>query len=103
MNLLLVRADEHEGFFTRYLWSNKKLLIAFCISLICIFNIMYNPLIQPYFHAGPLSAVDWLTALLAAGVYLSVRLLQRHTRKHTRRAVIKLHEEIHGKASLARI
>ena len=102
MNLLLVRADEHESFFSRYLWSNKKLLIAFCVSLFCIFNIIYNPIIQPYFHAGPLSLVDWLMALFAAGVYLGIRLLQRHTRKHTRQAVIKLHQEVHSKASFAR-
>ena len=103
MNLLLVRSDEHESFFTNYLWSNKKLLIAFGVSLVCIFNIIYNPVIQPYFHAGSLSLVDWLTAIVAAGVYLAVRLLQRHTRKHTRQAVIKLHQEVHGKASLAQI
>ncbi len=103
MNLLLVRADEHESFFTRYLWSNKKLLIAFSLSLFCIFNIMYNPVIQPYFHAGPLSLVDWVMAILAAGLYLGIRLLQRHTRKHTRKAIISLHKEISHKASFVQI
>lgn len=91
LNLMLVRSDEHESVFTSYLWSNRKLLIAFAISFFCILNLMYNPWVWPYFGAGPLSIVDWLTAIGCATVYLGVRLLQRHTRKHTRRAVIELH------------
>ena len=103
MNLLLVRSDEHSKFFSRYLWSNKKLLVAFGISLFCIVTIMYNPWVAPYFNAGPLSVGDWLTAVAVAGIYLSIRLAQRHTRKHSRQAIIKLHREIHGPASPARI
>ncbi|MGH7142103.1 MAG: cation-translocating P-type ATPase [Candidatus Saccharimonadales bacterium] len=101
--LMMARADEHESFFTRFLWSNKKLLIAFAISFFCIFNIMYNPLISSYFGAGPLSVADWLAAVGAALIYLVISLLQRHTRKHTRQAIIKLHREVHGNASPARI
>lgn len=103
INLLLVRADEHGTLFTSYLWSNKKLLAAFGLSLIFILNIVYNPLIQPYFHAGALSFTDWLTAVVGAAIYLSLRLLQRHTRNHTRHAVIKLHREIHGATSPAHL
>jgi Ca2+-transporting ATPase len=99
INLLLVRADEHESFFTNYLWSNKKLLAAFGISFFCIFNIMYNPWVQPYFGAGPLSFMDWMTAVVCAGIYLGVRLTQRHTRKHSRHAVLQLHREIYGHKS----
>jgi Ca2+-transporting ATPase len=93
INLLLVRSDEHESVFTSYLWSNKKLLIAFGISFFLIANVMYNPLVRPYFSAGPLSVIDWLTAIACAGIYLSVRLVQRHTRKHTRHAVVELHRK----------
>jgi Ca2+-transporting ATPase len=91
INLMMVRSDEHESFFTRYIWSNKKLLIAFAISFFCIFNIMYNPVIRPYFGAGPLGIVDWFTAVSAAALYFVARILQRHTRKHTRKAVVSLH------------
>ncbi len=92
--LMFERADAHERFFTSYLWSNEKLLAAFAASFFLIGNIIYNPWVQPYFKSGSLGFVDWLTALLCAGCYLAFRLLQRHTRKHTRHAVLKLHHEL---------
>ncbi len=104
INLLLVRTDEHEPFFSTYLWSNKKLLIAFGISIFCILNLVYNPVVQPYVRAVALSWHDWLTALLAAGIYLTIRLVVRTERKHySRHAVIQLHHEVHGHGSGARV
>ncbi|MDL2363601.1 MAG: cation-transporting P-type ATPase [Patescibacteria group bacterium] len=94
--LFFERADAHEKFFTSYLWSNKYLLGAFGISFFLIGNIIYNPWIQPYFSTGSLGFIDWLTALLCAGLYMAFRLAQRHTRKHTRHAVAQLHREVHG-------
>lgn len=94
--LMFERADSHTKFFTEYLWSNKKLLGAFGISFFLIANLIYNPWIQPYFSTGSLGFVDWLTAFFCAGLYMLLRLAQRHTRKHTRHAVIKLHREVHG-------
>jgi Ca2+-transporting ATPase len=41
--LLFERADKNERFFSRYLISNKKLLIAFATSFFLIANIIYNP------------------------------------------------------------
>jgi Ca2+-transporting ATPase len=92
--LMFERSDAHEKFFTNYLWSNTKLLIAFAVSFILIANIMYNPVVSPYFSSGPLSVIDWLTAIGFASVYMMCRLLQRHTRKHTRASVIKLHRQL---------
>lgn len=100
INLMLVRSDEHETFWTRYIWSNRKLLIAFGISFVCIANIIYNPWVRPYFHAGFLTWGDWLTALLTATIYFGFRLLQRHTRKHTRRALLRDHHPDHIKQHL---
>jgi len=90
MNLLLVRS-QGQPLFSRYLWSNKKLLAAFAISLFCILNIVYNPLIQPYFGSAGLTGWDWLMALAVAAVYTGIRLLHRHTRAHSRRALITTH------------
>jgi P-type Ca2+ transporter type 2C len=92
VNIMLVRSDEHESFFTRYLWSNKVLLASFVMSLVCILNIIYNPLIQPYFHAGPLSAGDWFYAILAALLYLAVRLFQRYSHRHSRKQLFNQHD-----------
>lgn len=92
--LMFERANSHENFFTSYLWSNKKLLIAFGISFFLIANVIYNPIVQPYFNSGALDLVDWLTAIACAGIYMAFRLAQRHTRKHSRKNVIKLHQEI---------
>jgi Ca2+-transporting ATPase len=91
--LMFERADSHEKFFTSYLWSNRKLLLAFGASFFLIANVIYNPWVQPYFSSGSLSLIDCLTAAACAGIYMIVRLVQRHTRQHTRTAVLKLHQE----------
>ncbi|HET8992096.1 MAG TPA: cation-transporting P-type ATPase [Candidatus Saccharimonadales bacterium] len=76
--LLFERSDRREKFFSKYLWSNKKLLLAFAVSFFLIANIIYNPIVQPYFSSGSLGFIDWLTALAAAFIYLVFRLLQRY-------------------------
>lgn len=99
-NLLIVRSDNAASFFSKYLWSNKKLLIAFGFSLLCILNIMYNPVIRPYFNAGPLAVTDWLYALLAAAIYLCVRLFHRYSNKHhSREVVLELHKKLQAQAA----
>ena len=86
VNLFLVRTDEREPFFTRYIWSNPRLLIAFGLSFVAILAIIYVPAIQPFFGAGPLTVVDWLTAGVCALVYLLFRL-------GWRRFVVKQHQD----------
>jgi hypothetical protein len=88
------RADVHDKFFTKYLWSNPRLLIALGVSLFLIGNVIYNPIVGPYFSSAPLDLMDWASAIMFAGLYMVIRLLQRHTRKHTRKAVVKLHKEV---------
>lgn len=94
--LLFERADAHEKFFTSYLWSNKKLLGAFGISFALIGAMIYVPTLQGYFRTASLDWKDWFTAIVCAAVYFTVRATQRHTRKHSRRAVVSLHKEVHG-------
>ena len=89
MNLLLVRSQNR--LFSRYLWSNKKLLAAFAISAFCILNIVYNPVVQPYFGSAALGAQDWLTALLACSLYTAIRLFHLHTKTTSRKALIRKH------------
>jgi P-type Ca2+ transporter type 2C len=89
MNLLLVRSQNQ--LFSRYLWSNKKLLAAFAVSLFCILNIVYNPVVQPYFGSSSLSAWDWLTAVVGAGIYTATRLLHIHTKATSHKELLRKH------------
>lgn len=91
--LLFERADQHQKFFSSYLWSNKRLLLAFAASFFLICNIIYNPIVSPYFKSYSLTLTDWLTAIMFAAIYTVFRLTQRHTRKHTRKAVLELHQK----------
>jgi Ca2+-transporting ATPase len=90
MNLLLVRA-QGQRLLSKHLWSNKKLLAAFAISLFCIANIVYNPLVQPYFGSGPLTGWDILTAVGVATAYTLIRALHRHTKKHSHQKLVQKH------------
>jgi P-type Ca2+ transporter type 2C len=96
INLLMMRADRHDNFFSPHLWSNKKLLRSFAAALIVILCMIYNPWDKSHLHVGHLDVIDWLTVLLAAATYMAIRLLQRHTRKHSRHAVLQLHHQVHG-------
>jgi magnesium-transporting ATPase (P-type) len=94
-NVLFVRSDDRESVFTSYLFENKKLLSALAVSFIVILVILYVPAVRPYFSTGPLSIANWLTAVAATLIYFGARLLQRHTRKHSRRSVLELHKNLH--------
>lgn len=94
VNVMLIRADEHKRFFTRHIWGNSHLLVAFGLSLAAIIFVIYTPLAHQYLGTYALGLGDWITAVAAALVYSGFRLLQRHTRQHTRQAVIALHHEL---------
>jgi P-type Ca2+ transporter type 2C len=81
-----------KGFFTRYQFHNKQLWIAFAGSTLCIVAIIYSPVLSPYFRTSPVDAVDWFCALTAAGTFLTIREIQRHSRQHghTRDQVLHL-------------
>lgn len=89
VNLLIVRTEVGTPLLTSYLWSNKKLLLAFGFSFFCILNIVYNPVVRPYFGAGPLSIIDWLLAAGVAAVYLLLRMLLRNIGGHRSLRLIK--------------
>lgn len=89
----ILQRRSKDGLFTRYQFHNKKLWFAFVLSLFCVVNIIYNPWIAPYFQAGSLGVIDWLSAIGAAIVFVAIREFQRHTKHHTRKAVLKLHHQ----------
>jgi Ca2+-transporting ATPase len=72
MNILSRRAGE-ESVFSRYIWTNRNLLISYAVTFFFILNIVYNPFITPYLQTGPLSVIDWTYAVIAAITYLLIR------------------------------
>ena len=72
MNILSRRAGE-DSVFTRYIWANRNLIIAYTISLFLILNIVYNPYVSSWLYTKPLAPLDWAYAIVAAFVYLLIR------------------------------
>lgn len=89
----ILQRRSRRGLFTRYQLHNRALAVAMTVSLFCILNIIYNPLINKYFGAGPLSAIDWIYALGAAILFILIREVQRYANEHhTREHIIELLE-----------
>jgi Ca2+-transporting ATPase len=79
-NIFSRRAGDKASAISLYLFSNPRLLLAFGVSMFCILNIIYNPVISRYFAAGPLLASDWLMAAGAGLIYFLIRELQKKFR-----------------------
>lgn len=89
--LNILQRRSRGGLFTRYQLHNRALAIALTFSMFCVLNIIYNPLINTYFGAGPLSTVDWMFAVGAASIFILIREIQRHANTHhTREQILKL-------------
>ena len=71
-NILSRRAGE-KSVFTKYLWSNKRLLFAFSISLGCLWLLIYNPWISQYFWFGAMRLVDRMFPVASWIVFLLIR------------------------------
>jgi P-type Ca2+ transporter type 2C len=72
MNILSRRAGD-KSVFTNYLWSNKRLLWAFAISLICLMVLIYVPVVRNYFWFGSLQPQDRIFPITAWVIFLLVR------------------------------
>ncbi len=71
-NILSRRAEE-KSIFTKYLRANKRLLIAFGISLVCLGVLIYVPVVSTYFGFGALAIEDRLFPIMGWIVFLLVR------------------------------
>lgn len=89
---VLQRRSQH-GLFTRYQFHNRGLWIAMILSLASIVAIIYSP-INSYFHSAPLGFADWMTALAATALFITIREFQIHNRKHHRKTIIALHKRV---------
>lgn len=71
INVLIRRTPERT--LSRYMFSNRELWIAIGISLFCVLNIVYNPLIHKVFGTYYLGVVDWLYVVVSALAYFAIR------------------------------
>ena len=73
----IIQRRSVRGFFTRYQFTNPTFWLAIGVALGLMAAILYVPFISGFFGTGPLGAVDWGFALLAAAVFLAIREGQR--------------------------
>ncbi len=81
VNILFMRS--RKGLFTRYQLHNKKLFVAYCLSLASILSIVYLPFLQPYFGSAPLNIIDWATVALVVIIFTFIRQLGYLRRNQT--------------------
>lgn len=72
-SIFIRRIKPGHKLFTSYLWSNKKLFVAFGISIVCMLSLIYLPLLQPYFGTAGLGALDWISAIVAGVLFVAIR------------------------------
>ncbi|MEI7631720.1 MAG: cation-transporting P-type ATPase [bacterium] len=72
-SIFIRRIKPGHKLLTSYLWSNKKLFIAFGISITLMMSLIYLPFIQPYFGTYNLALGDWFYAILAAVLFVTIR------------------------------
>jgi Ca2+-transporting ATPase len=56
----------------KYLFSNRRLLLGFAFSIICVLLIVYVPAFNLYFHTSSLMPIDWLFPLTAGALCLII-------------------------------
>lgn len=72
MNILSHRAGD-ESAFSPYLWSNKRLLLGYGISMIFTLLIVYNPFFTQLLSTAPLNLMDWISVALTGIVFMTLR------------------------------
>lgn len=87
-NILQRRSE--RGLFTRYQLHNRMLWVAVAFSLLCVVMVIYSP-INTYFASGPIGFIDWLYAIAAMAVFITIREVQLRTRRHSRTALFARH------------
>ena len=72
----ILQRRTQDGLFSFYQFHNPKLWLAICLSLFCVANIIYNPIISTYFNASSIGIIDWAFALTSMTMFLLIRELQ---------------------------
>lgn len=103
INILFIRANHTRNLSSPKLWQNHNIFWALGISLLLLGNIVYNPVLQNVFDTRALNINDWLSIITISMLYAGIRWIVRTERKRSRRAVVELHQNIHGPNSALKI
>jgi magnesium-transporting ATPase (P-type) len=95
INTLFVSIEGKKHAF-RVASFDPELVKRLAVSGVILLSLIYLPFSHTVLNTKSLGFGDWLATLFCAATYAAFRLLQRHTTKHSRHAVIKLHKEING-------
>jgi len=85
------------------LLSPQKNVVLGLVMVLGLLIIIYSPGLQVTCGTSNLDAAGWLITWAGTGLFVALRLLQNHTRHHSRAAVIALHHKTYGKASGVKI
>lgn len=75
----IIQRRSKDGIFSSYQLHNKVFWSSIAVSLGLVMVIVYSPVNQ-YFGSAAIGAVDWVFALGAAGLFLTIREMQRLVR-----------------------
>jgi magnesium-transporting ATPase (P-type) len=96
INLLFIRANHTKSLASPKLWRNHNVFWTLAISLLVLGNVIYNPIMQNFLGTQALGLDDWLIVITLAILYGAIRWFVRSERKHSRRAIVELHQAVHG-------
>ncbi len=85
-NLLSRRTSDFV--ISKYLFSNRNLMIAFALSLTCILLIVYVPILNLCFHTAPLQFTDWWLPIGCGIICMAIY----EFRKYWRRRQVAYHK-----------
>jgi len=78
-NLLSRRTNDFV--LSKYLFSNRNLLLAFALSLTCILLIVYVPVLNLCFHTAPLHFTDWWLPLACGSICMIIYEVRKYWRR----------------------
>jgi Ca2+-transporting ATPase len=82
---ILSRRYNYDSFFTRNLWSNKKILWSIVISIGFTLTVVYAPLINRFLGFAPLTVGDWASVFAAAAIFLLAHEIIKAVKRSRRR------------------
>lgn len=72
MNMLSKRVGDTESVFSPYLWSNRRLLGSFILSIGFVMLLVYTRAANNFMQMAPLTAMDWFLAGAGGLIFLSI-------------------------------